>query len=142
MTRLPFPDASFDAAYSLYSSMGMQGAPAGAALAEAARVTRVGATLLVDVAGPPPLITAYIEPVPRGCALVLRWRTPRHVHQRNLVLARGALGLYRLRYERLAVTLPRLMERTGWRITHMWGGFHGEPLRPNSARVILRGERT
>ena len=141
MTRLPFPDAFFDAAYSLYSSIGLQGAPAAAALAEAARVTRVGATLLVNVAGPPPLIRVYTEPVPGGGALVLRWRTPRHVHQRNLVLAWGALGLYRLRYERLAGTLPRLMELTGWRITHMWGGFQGELLRPDSARVILRGER-
>jgi SAM-dependent methyltransferase len=141
MTRMPFRDASFDGVYSFYSSLGLQGAPAAAALAEAARVTRAGGTLLVDVAGPAALFSAFTERVPEGGALVVRWRTPRHVHQRNLVLARGALGLYRLSYERLEHTLPRLMERHGWRVTDTWGGFHGEPPRGDSARLILCGER-
>lgn len=141
MARMPFRDGSFDGVYSIYSSIGLHGAPAGPALKEAARVTRVGGTLLVDVANDPPLAAAFTERVPHGWAVVVRWRGRQQVHQLNFVASSDRLALYRLEYLLLARELPALLDTSGWSVTHLWAGFDRQVFSNRASRLVVRATR-
>ena len=141
IARMPFNDAQFDAVYSLYSSLGEHGASSRCALTEAARITRPGGILLLDVANHQPLLSVFHEPVPGGWATGVRWRGFRQVQQRNLVVSRSVVGVYRLSHERVARALPELAHESGWDVANVWSGFAHEPFCPRSRRLVIRAVR-
>jgi SAM-dependent methyltransferase len=141
MAALPFPTGYFDASYSIYSSIGEHGHSIASALSEAARITRVGGTLIVDVANYVPTVRIFGEAVPGGWAIGLRARARYSIHQRNLVLSRTLVGLYRLEHERAAPRLQNEAARAGWDVIEAWGDFTCARLHPRSPRLVIRAVR-
>jgi SAM-dependent methyltransferase len=152
MRRLPFRDAAFDVVLNLATSLGLflDDAPALDALGQARRVLRPGGRLLVEGMHRDDVVAGYasrdtwslddgtrvtarrrFDPLLGISHEVLRWRDPdgrRHTKRHSLRL-------------RSATELARLVGRAGFSIRDAFGDWDGEPLRPDSPRLILIADR-
>ncbi|AQS66428.1 class I SAM-dependent methyltransferase [Streptomyces pactum] len=138
--ELPFRDAVFDAAVSLYTSVGYAGAGPRTVFAQAGRVVRPGGHLIVDVAdGRRRPISVGCELVPGGMGFWLRYGTRRQVRQRNLALSRQAIGLYGFEYRRYTPSsLAADIEHDDvWTVVTMQSGFDAQPVTGHSRRIVV-----
>lgn len=134
LRRLPFRDASFDGALSLFSSFGYFG-PAGdrVALAEAARVLRPGGRLCLDLADPAAVRAGLVAESERRVGDLLLRESRELAEGGRLVIKRvessgGSAGVRRWQ-ERLWLyeneELGRLAEEVGFRVESRRDGFGG-----------------
>lgn len=140
--RLPLPDAAFDIVLSLYSSLGLHGDHALPVLAEAARVTRPGGTLLLDVSSDrSKLPRCFVERVPGGIGAGARWRRRATIRQRTVVLGWSGIRLHALSRRHVAGEIGDVARRAGWTPNGAWGDWDGSPASAASPRLILRARR-
>jgi SAM-dependent methyltransferase len=138
--ELPFRDGVFDAAVSLYTSVGYPGVCPRTVFAEAGRVVRPGGHLVVDVAdGTQRPLSVGCEQVPGGVGAWLRYGTRRQIRQRNLTLSRQAIGLYGFAYRRFTpLSLAADIEHSdAWTVLTMYGGFDEQPITERSRRIVV-----
>jgi SAM-dependent methyltransferase len=143
--HLPFATACFDAAVSLYTSIGWSGTDSRLILAEAARVVRPGGLLVIDVAnGATARRQVGWERVRGGLAVWIRWPDTDSIRQRNLVVSTRNFGLYGFdhhRYNREGL-LHEIWATEGWQIAAEHGDFDGGPVSPQSHRLVVVACRT
>jgi SAM-dependent methyltransferase len=148
--RLPFADASFDAAVNLFSSLGYLGDEGDTAvLAEIGRVLRPGGRLVIDILHRDVLVRGF-EPrdwrmVGEG-RLLLEQRTfdpAAGVVQSTQTLIEPGGGresrTYSLRVY-TATELLAMVERAGFAGARCYGTLDGAPFEPES-RLVIAAER-
>ncbi|MET9253972.1 class I SAM-dependent methyltransferase [Streptomyces sp. NPDC003717] len=138
--RLPFRDAVFDAAVSLYTSVGYPGAGPRTVFAEAGRVVRPGGHLVVEVAdGRRSPVGAGCERLPGGVGVWFRYGTRHEVRQRNLALSTRAAGLYGFAYRRYTPSslVDDVQYGDAWTVSALYGGFDGQPVAKDTTAIVV-----
>jgi SAM-dependent methyltransferase len=148
--RLPFPDASFDAAVNLFSSLGYLGDEGDTAvLAEIGRVLRPGGRLVIEILHRDFLVRVFS---PQDWRMVGEGRVL--LEQRTFDPAGGVVQstqtliepggaresrTYTLRIY-TATELLAMLERAGFASARCWGSLDGAPFAPGT-RLVIAAER-
>ena len=145
--ELPFPDASFDAAINLFSSLGYLGDEEDTrVLAEIRRVLRPGARLVVELLHRDRLVRGFAEQDWRLLGegrLLLEQRTfdpAEGVVQTSQTLVEADGGRESRTWSARVYTateLVALARAAGFGEVKCWGGFEHEPLTPASRLVLV-----
>lgn len=139
LARLPFSDAIFDCAISMYSSIGYTPGSLQPELKELRRVCKNDGLLVLDlINGTQRKIRTGIEKIPNGIGLWIKLCKKDQIKQYNFALSTKKIGIFKLAYPCLmkneAIEVSSL---SGWAIREIYGDYDCSRFTSSSPRLIL-----
>ena len=146
MRALPFPDGTFRAVVNFFTSFGyfLREVENVSVIAEIERVLQEGGALLCDTVGRDYALARLVPEESRCCGekeyrIRRSWNAATRRLEKEIEVSRhGSTEIFRESVRAYtAEELSGLLEGAGLAIESAWGGFDGEPVGPDSPRLIV-----